>query len=154
MSAPHQESTARSRSIWLGIAVGWLTQLALKTILPIVVLVGIRYFSLATENQALWLAYSGDTSHPIWYALQAAVFIGSVIAGGLAGMLAPRRSLALSIALVLLSLLTTAFEQFPRPLSNIVTLIWTGGPCIGLVVGVLLAASLTRGDVDRAGDPP
>jgi hypothetical protein len=39
------------RSVWLGLGVGWLAQLGLKTILPVVVLVGIRFFSLETVSR-------------------------------------------------------------------------------------------------------
>ena len=104
-------------SVWLGIVVGWLSQLGLKTLLPLVVLVGVRLLSLETENESLWLEHPGGSSHPFWYALQASIFIGSIIAGMLAALLAPRRAIVVPIALVILSLLATAFEQFPRPLS-------------------------------------
>jgi hypothetical protein len=132
------------RSVWLGIIVGWLSQLGLKTILPIIVLVAVRFWSLETENQSLWLEQPDDTTHPIWYALQASVFIGSVLAGALAALLSPRKSLVVPTVLIILSLLATAFEQFPRPLSNAVVLIWAVGPCVGLVLGWLMVSMLTR----------
>jgi predicted MFS family arabinose efflux permease len=88
-----------------------------------------------------------DSSHPAWYALQAAIFIGSVIAGGLAAMLGPRRSLIVPAALIVLSLLATGFEQFPRPLSSAVVFIWAGGPCLGLIVGVVLVRFFIRDEV-------
>lgn len=141
-----QKLAILKRSIWLGIAVGWLVQIALKTVLPTVVLIGIRFWSLQTESDSLWLENPGDSSHPVWYALQATVFIGSIFAGGLASMLAPRRSLVVPITLVVLSLLTTGFEQLPSPLSGSVLFIWAGGPCVGLVVGALFARLLERGN--------
>jgi hypothetical protein len=134
------------QSVWLGLGVGWLAQLGLRTILPIVVLTGARFFSLETENKSLWLEDSGDSSHPVWYALQASVFIGSVFAGWLAAKLSPRKSLAVPIALVILSFLATVFEQFPRPMSTTVGLVWVAGPCVGLVVGWLLARLFVRND--------
>jgi hypothetical protein len=144
MSELNQKSTAPSHTIWLGIAVGWLVQLGLKTFLPIAVLVGLRLWFLDTTSDALALEQLDDSSHPAWYAMQGAVFIGSVIAGSLAALLARRRTLVLSIALVVLSLLATVFEQFPRPLTHTVELIWAGGPCLGLVVGILLVRLLQR----------
>jgi hypothetical protein len=110
------------------------------------VIASARLLSLETNSHAPWLENPGDSSHPVWYASQATIFLGSVIAGGLAATLAPRRSLMLAIALVFLSLLATGFEQFPRPLSSTVMFIWAGGPCVGLVVGVLLARLIKRAD--------
>ncbi|MEQ1515958.1 MAG: hypothetical protein ABL931_05660 [Usitatibacteraceae bacterium] len=134
------------RSVWLGLCVGWLAQLGLKTILPIVVLVGVRFFSLEMENKSLWLEEPGDTRHPVWYALQASAFLGSVLAGWLASILSPRKSLVVPIGLVILSLLATGFEQFPRPMSTAVALVWAAGPCVGLVLGWVLARLFARSD--------
>jgi predicted MFS family arabinose efflux permease len=147
MSKLKQDAPTSKRSVWLAIAVGWLAQLGLKTFLPIVVLVGLRLWLPETSSNALLLEHPDDTRHSAWYEMQAAVFIGSVIAGALAALLAPRRTLILSIALVVLSLLATAFEQFPQPFTNMVNLIWTGGPCLGLVVGILLVRFLKRDKV-------
>lgn len=147
MAELRYKSPALKRSIWFGIAVGWLVQLGLKAILPIVVLFGVRLWSLLADSPSLWLENPGNSSHPVWYALQASVFIGSVLAGSLATMLVPRRSLALPIALVVLSLIAIVFEQFPSRLSTTVAIIWAGGPCVGLVIGVLLGQRFTHGDV-------
>ena len=122
---------------WLGILVGSLTQVGLKTVLPIAVLVAIRMWSLETDDKSLWLEQPDDASHPVWFALQASIFLGSALAGILAGILSPRRSLVVPIALVTLSLLATAFEQFPRPATPSVLLVWAVGPCLGLLVGLL-----------------
>ncbi len=146
MSEPRSSPAFIKRSVWLGLIVGWLAQLGLKTILPIVVLVGVRYFSLETENKSLWLEEPSDSSHPVWYVLQASVFLGSVVAGCLAAMLSPRRSLMVPIALVVLSLVATGFEQFPRPMSSSVMLTWVAGPCIGLFLGWLLVQLFARSD--------
>jgi len=146
MSDPRPSPGFIKQSVWLGLGVGWLAQLGLRTILPIAVLTGVRFFSLETENKSLWLEDSGDSSHPVWYALQASVFIGSVFAGWLAAKLSPRKSFAVPIVLVILSLLATAFEQFPRPMSTTVGLVWAAGPCVGLVVGWFLARLFVRND--------
>jgi hypothetical protein len=139
MPESRTQSPAHKRGIWLGIVVGWLVQLGLKSILPMIVLVGVRYWSLAADRPLLWLEHPDDSSHPVWYALQASIFIGSAIAGSLAAVLAPRRSVAVPVALAILSLVSTGFEQFPRPLTAAVNFIWTGAPCIGVVLGVTLA---------------
>lgn len=98
MSEPRSSPAFIKRSVWLGFGVGWLTQLGLKTILPVVVLVGVRFFSLETESKSLWLENPSDSSHPVWYALQASVFLGSVLAGCLAAMLSPRKPLMVPTA--------------------------------------------------------
>lgn len=113
------------RPIWVGIAAGWLVQLALKAILPLLVLAVL--------------------AGPFWYVSQAAIFIGSAIAGGLAVRLARGKPFAVATALIFLSLLSSSFEQFPQPLSITVLLIWLGGPCLGLIMGVVLARRLMRG---------
>ena len=146
MSEPSSSPDFIKRSVWLGIFVGWLAQFGLKTILPIVVLVGVRFFSLETENKSLWLEEPGDSSHPVWYLLQASGFVASVLAGWLADLLSPRKSVIVPMALVILSLVATGFEQFPRPVSTTVMLIWAAGPCVGLVLGWLLVRLLARGD--------
>jgi hypothetical protein len=147
MSKLRNQTPARKRAIWLGIGVGWLVQLGLKSTLPVIVLFGVRYWSLAADRPSLWLENPGNSSHPVWYALQASVFIGSVLAGSFAAILAPRRSFAVPVALVMLSLVSTGFEQFPRPLSATVALIWAGAPCIGVVLGVVLGRRFIGDDV-------
>ncbi|KAB8058272.1 hypothetical protein GCN74_17050 [Janthinobacterium sp. FT14W] len=111
------------RPVWIAVMAGWLLQLVLKALLPLVL-------------QA--------ASAPHWYALPGAIFIGSAIAGGLAARLAPGRLMAVASALVGLSLLSACFEQFPQPMSAMVALLWLGGPCLGLIVGVLLARQSAR----------
>jgi hypothetical protein len=134
----HLIEGAFKKSLWLGIAVGSLAHLGLRSILPVIVLTGIRYWSLATDNEALWLENPANSGHPVWYALQASVFAGSVVAGILGAYLAPPRALSLLLTLVVVSLIVTAFEQIPNPLSTTVQLVWSGGPCAGLILGVLL----------------
>jgi len=146
MSDPRSSSVFIKRSVWLGLGVGWLVQLGLKAILPVLVLVGLRFLSLATESKSLWLEEPSNSAHSVWYALQASVILGSVFAGWLAAVLAPRKSIVVPAALVVLSLLATAFEQFPRPISTGVMLVWAVGPCVGLLVGWSLAQWLARRD--------
>lgn len=137
------------RSNWLGIAVGSLVHLGLKAVLPAFVLAGFGLLSMAMDIPFIWLDNVDDTRYPPWIALQAAIFVGSILAGGLATFLAPRKSLAVPAALVILSLLTSAFEQFPRYGSSSAMLIWQGGPCIGLVLGVLFARRLAKRKLER-----
>jgi hypothetical protein len=132
------------RSAWLGILVGWLTQLGLKTFLPIVVIVAIRFLSLWSDNKIEWVEYANNTDHWSWYLVQGSIFIGSIVAGMLAGHLSPRRSIVVPASLVVLSLAATVFEQIPRPLSPLVSGIWYGGPCIGLLLGILFSNVLRR----------
>gem|GEM_PF-2236524 len=144
MSELPDSISACGRSVWFGIAVGWLAQLGLKTVLPLMVLFATRYWSLTTDNTSLWLEHPGDSRHPVWYAMQASVFAGSILAGTVAAMLVSRGSFALAVALVVLSLIATAFEQFPQPLTTSVILIWIVGPCFGILVGVLLGRRLAQ----------
>jgi hypothetical protein len=124
--------------IWLGIGVGWLAQLALKTLLPVVVLVGLSYWQHWMGGQSPWMQSPPRSSDPAWYGVQAAIFLGSIFAGILAARLVSRRSRLLPAALVVLSLLSTAFEQFSMPLSVTVLFIWAAGPCLGLIAGIWL----------------
>jgi hypothetical protein len=144
MPDSHATPSFVKRTVWLGLGVGCLAQLGLKTILPIAILVAIRFFSLETDRSSLWLEDPSDSSHPVWYVLQAAVFVGSVLAGSIAALLSPRKSIFVPVALVFLSLLATGFEQFPRPMSPVVTLVWAAGPCAGLLLGWLLVRMLAR----------
>ena len=121
---------------WLGLIVGWLAQLGLKTFVPVVVIVGLRLLSDQTEDPGLWLEPPFDSNHPVWYALQLAIFLSSFCAGALAGVLSEGRYCALAFGLVMMSLLTTFFEQFPFHASKMTMWIWAGGPCVGLVAGV------------------
>jgi hypothetical protein len=139
MSEPNSSPTCIKRSVWLSLGVGFLAQLGLKIIFPTVVLVVVRFFSLETENESLWLENPDNSSHPVWYALQGSVFLASMLAGWLAAILSPAKSRAALVGLVMLSLLSTVFEQLPRPLSIAVMLIWAAGPCIGLAFGWLVA---------------
>lgn len=153
MTEPLPQSAPPRSSVWLGIAVGWVSQLCLKVILPMVVLFGARFWSQETDNPAWWLKDIGDSSHPLWFAMQAAVFVGSMAAGAIGARLAPLRSRALPVALVLLSLLATMFEQFPRPLTAIVQFVWIAGPCLGLLIGVWLIRRRMRRSARTGGAP-
>ena len=114
------DTPALKPSIWPAAALGFLVQLVLKTVFPLAVLA----------------AGIGNSSSSVWYTQQATVFLGSLLAGALAARIAKGRSLALALALLGLSLATTFFEQFPATLTPWIVLIWAGGPCLGLLVGI------------------
>jgi len=130
------EDTPKREKIWLGLTVGWLTQLGLKTFVPIVALTGIRFWSFETDNHSLWMENPGDSTHPVWYALQTTVFLSSLCAGALGAYLSQGRYWTLALGLTILSLMATFFEQFPIPPSTIALWVWAGGPCLGVVTGV------------------
>lgn len=111
------------RPVWIAVMACWLLQLGLKALPPLVL-------------------QAASATH--WYVLQAAIFIGSAIAAGLAARLAPGKPLAVASALVVLSLLSACFEQFPQAMSAIMALVWLGGSCLGLIVGVSLARQWAR----------
>lgn len=73
-SAPND---AIPRSAWLAVAVGSLTALGLKTVLPVVVLFLTRGIALGTDSPGLWLEHADDASHLVWLALQAAIALGA-----------------------------------------------------------------------------
>ena len=58
MSEQLRDKTPIKPKIWLGICVGILTQLGLKAVLPIAVLVAIRMWSLETDDNSLWLEHT------------------------------------------------------------------------------------------------
>lgn len=117
------DMTALKPSIWPAAALGWLVQLVLKTVLPLAVLA----------------AGIGNAGPSVWYAQQAAIFLGSLLAGAIAARIAKGRPFALAFALLGLSLATTFFEQLPATLTPWIALVWAGGPCLGLLVGTGLA---------------
>jgi hypothetical protein len=125
------------RSVWLGVLVGWLTQIALKLILPMLVFVGLNLLSVATGGDALYEPQARNALEPAWLIQQGAIFAASILAGMLAALLSPPRAVAVPVALAALSLLTTFFEQLPLPLSGPRIALWTLAPCLGVVLGVL-----------------
>jgi hypothetical protein len=139
MKAGEDQATGSRRPVGLGIAVGWLVLLILKTLVPILVLVGMAYWHFWTTGVSASFQNPPPTSDPVWYAVQAAIGLGTILAGFLAARLAPGRPVPLALGLVAMSLLTTFFEQFPMPLSATAIVIWTAGPCLGLLAGVWLA---------------
>lgn len=124
MTQQSADMPALKPSIWPAAALGWLVQLVLKTILPLGVLAAVGV---------------GDGGPSVWYAQQAAIFLGSLLAGVIAARIAKGRPLALALALLGLSLATTFFEQLPATLTPWMALVWAGGPCLGLLVGIGLA---------------
>ncbi|WP_426190050.1 hypothetical protein [Massilia sp. DWR3-1-1] len=139
----------KKAKLWLGLTVGWLAQLGLKTIVPLLVLVGFSFLSRQSENPGRWLEAPFDSSHPLWYALQLSIGLSSFCAGALGGFLSGGRYRALAFGLALLSLLTTFFEQFPLHASTVTLLIWTFGPCVGVVAGVAFSRFGQRWRVHR-----
>lgn len=126
------------RSVWLGVLVGWLTQIALKIILPMLVFVGLNLFSVATGGDALYEPQARNALEPAWLIQQGAIFAASILAGVLAALVSPPRGVAVPVALAVLSLLATFFEQLPMPLSGPRIALWTLAPCLGVVLGVLM----------------
>jgi MFS family permease len=137
MASSSAESVPLKRSLWLAIIVGWLAQLALASLLPLIAQVVGRLW--AGEAGDSWAEHTRSTSEFGWFVIQGAVFFASVLAGVLAGYLAPRRPVVVAVVLVLLSLAVTFFEQLPSPRTLTLTLFWVLLPCAGLVVGVALS---------------
>lgn len=123
MTQQSADMPALKPAIWPAAVLGWLVQLVLKTVLPLAVLA----------------AGIGNGGPSVWYAQQAAIFLGSLLAGAIAARIAKGRPLALALALLGLSLATTFFEQIPATSMPWVALVWAGGPCLGLLVGIGLA---------------
>lgn len=132
---PDQTATFK-RSVWLGVLVGWLAQMALKLILPMLVFVGLNVLSVATGGDALYEPQARNALEPAWLIQQGAIFAASILAGMLAALLSPPRDVAVPAALTVLSLLATFFEQLPMPMSGPHIALWIVGPCLGVVLGV------------------
>jgi len=138
-ATPQAPAAAPRRPVGLGIAVGWLGLLVLKILVPFLVLTGVAFWHVWTTGRPASFQNPPPASDPVWYGIQAAIAFATVLAGYLAARLAPGRPVPLALGLVAMSLLTTFFEQFPMPLSGTTILIWTAGPCLGLLAGVWLA---------------
>jgi hypothetical protein len=135
-----------SRNPLLGICVGFLAQLGITAVLPQVCLVVLRAWDIDYQDTWIWIVSLDDAMHPMWYALQGALFLGSAFAGYLAALLSPRNSAIAPLALVLLSLLAKSFEQFWSPLPTVAMLVWVLGPCAGLLTGILAVRATKRSD--------
>jgi hypothetical protein len=144
--APSPASPGRSRSVWLGVLVGWLAQLGLSTLLPIAAVVAGRTWALSVGAEDSWAEHTLRSNQTGWVVVQAATVLGSVVAGALGAVVSLRKSWVLPVALVLLSLIGTFFQQLPRPASVQALALWGLGPCVGLVVGVALVWLLRRRD--------
>jgi hypothetical protein len=132
------------RSVWLGVLVGWLAQLGLTTLLPIVTIVAGQTWAMATGVEVGWVDQTQRAMLVGWLVIQLVVFGGSVVAGAVGAYLAPRRSWAVPLALVLLSLLASVFQQLPWPRSTEALLIWMLGPCVGSLTGIAIVWRLGR----------
>jgi hypothetical protein len=137
MSKQPENAMMFKRSVWLGVLVGLLTQMALKIILPMLVFMGLNVLSVATGSDAIYEPEARSTLEPAWLIQQAAIFGGSILAGVLAALVSPPRAVAVPVALALLSLLATFFEQLPMPLSGPHIALWSIAPCLGVLLGVL-----------------
>jgi hypothetical protein len=144
MEAHSPTGKSERRAIWLGVLVGWLAQLGLTTLLPIVAIVAGRTWGMATGVEGGWVDQTQRAMLFGWLVIQLVVFGGSVVAGAIGAYLAPRRSWAVPLALVLLSLLASVFQQLPSPRSTEALLIWMLGPCVGLLTGVAIVWRLGR----------
>jgi hypothetical protein len=145
MESKSKFSKTERRSFWLGVLVGWLAQLGLTTLLPIVAIVAGQTWAMA--NGGMEVGWVDQTQRAMlfgWLVIQLVVFGGSVVAGAVGAYLAPRRSWAIPLALVSLSLLASAFQQLPWPRSTEALLIWMLGPCVGLLTGIAIVWRLGR----------
>lgn len=147
MHTEQDRSSHFKRSVWLGVLVGWLAQLALTSFLPILVFVVLNFLLLATDSTAFYEPVTVRTTEPAWLIQEAAIFAASGLAGYLAALLSPPRSIKVPVALVLLSLLATFFQQLPLPMSVQSSVIWTAAPALGILTGVLLGRLRTRPDL-------
>jgi hypothetical protein len=135
---------SEKRSVWFSVLVGWLAQLGLTMLLPIVAIVVGQTWAMATGVEVGWVDETSRAMLFGWLVIQWVVFGGSVIAGAVGAYLAPRRSWAVPLALVLLSLLASVFQQLPWPRSTEALLIWMLGPCVGLLTGITIVWRLGR----------
>lgn len=150
MQAEPTQTFTFKRSVWLGVLCGWMAQLALTALLPILVFVALNFLALATGSTHNYEPVALRTTEPAWPIQEASIFAASLLAGGLAALLSPPRSIKVPVALVLLSLLATCFQQFPLPMSVRVSIIWTAAPVLGLLTGILLTRWCTRARARRA----
>jgi hypothetical protein len=125
------------------IFVGWMTQLGLSALLPTIALAVGRAAYMAGGGEGSWGEYAHDPGQSGWHLTQAAILIGSCVAGWLAGRLAPGRPVTSAVALLLLTFLSRMFEQLPMPPLPLALLEWTLAPCIGIIAGSI-GARLTR----------
>jgi hypothetical protein len=143
---PKSAAPRSSRSVWLGVVVGWLAQLGLSTFLPIVAVVAGRTWAVAVGAEDSWAEHTLRSNQAGWLVVQAVTLLGSVVAGAVGAAVALRKSWVLPVALVLLSLASTFFQQLPRPMSPVAVALWGAGPCVGLLVGVALVWLARRRD--------
>jgi len=132
------------RTVWLAVLLGWLAQLGLSTLLPIIGEVAWRSLAMASGAPDSWAEHTRDASHLGWRIAQGLVFLASFTAGALAGYFTPRRPFFVATILVVLSLVGSAFQQLPSPRSLVILLAWVLAPCLGLICGVAISWFLRR----------
>jgi len=119
--------------MWLAVLVGWLAQLALVELLPLLAAVGGRI--AAGEGSDSWAEHTRDANEFGWFVVQGVIMFASGLAGALAACLAPRKPLLACGLLVALSLAASFFQQLPSPRGADVVALWALGPCVGLIAG-------------------
>lgn len=133
------ETTAMKPNLGIAIFIGWMTQLGLSALLPIVGIVVGRMASMIAGGDGSWGEHSHSPSQPEWHLVQGTVFLGSFIAAWLAAYLAPRRVKTYATSLLMLVVLGKLFEQLPRSPSVLALAEWWLAPCLGIVVGAIVA---------------
>lgn len=91
-----------------------------------------------------WVDHTHDSRLLGWQVVQGAIFVASALAGFLAAYLAPRKTFRLGAVLVFLVLLGIFFEQLPMPARPLLVLEWMFGPCLGIVLGLVIEGRLPR----------
>ena len=139
--SPHSAAPQQNlkRTLWLAVLVGWLAQLGLSLLLPVIGEVAGRSFAMATGSSDSWAEHTQNASHFGWQVVQFLVFFASLAAGALAAYLTPRKPWVVAAVLVVLSLASSVFQQLPSPRSPGILLTWILAPCIGVVFGVALS---------------
>jgi hypothetical protein len=132
------------RRLSLAIFIGWLCQLGLSALLPDMAIIAGRAVSMMIGSDYSWADHTHDSRLPGWHVVQGAIFVASALAGFLAAYLAPRKTFRLGAALIFLMLLGNFFEQLPMPPSPLIVLEWMLGPCLGIVLGLLIERRLAR----------
>ena len=133
------------RRLSLAILIGCLCQLGLSALLPDIAVVAGRAVSMTIGADYSWADHTRDSRLPGWHVVQGAIIVASALAGFLAAYLAPRKTFRLGAALVFLVLLGIFFEQLPMPPRPLIVLEWILGPCLGIVLGLLMERRLARG---------
>lgn len=140
----NDDSGGIRRSAWLATLVGWLVQLGLVELLPTLFSTAARLIAAAGGLPLEPFEPTANASSIGWRLEQTAIFLASLLAGGLAGYLSVRESWSVPIGLIFLSLAASLFRQLPSPRTEGLIAVWALLPCLGLVGGVVLVWALRR----------